>query len=285
LLIVPQASSSTTRSAEGSESQLRTLKSPHEVPIDPSLLGITPDPNILSTPLTFLSDSAAGFQNSKGEFYHFGDGYTSDYKDHEQGSIVSFAVGAHFPQEKDDIRENMGDQFFSNTTTNEHRSQFLRVLLNRDTNLTDNIDGYTARGAVASPGLLSSAATSQSDVGTSVSGDRFECPGCKKKYKLRSSLRFVLPKLILFFFLIAFRKHEQTHRANYEAPRQYSCATCGRGFQFPKDLKRHEKTHDPKPDRPHKCTANGCFYVQKGFVRRDHLLRHFRDQHGGDKSH
>lgn len=231
-----------------------------------------------------MNDSAAGFQNSRGEFYHFGDEYTSDYNDQEQGTIVSFALGAPSPQEKDVVGEDMGDQFFSISTTNEHRSPFLSVLLNRDTSLTDNIDGYTARGAVASPGLLSSAATSQSDVGTSVSGDGFECPGRMKKYKLKRSLRFVLPKLTLYFFLISFRKHEQTHRANYEARRRHSCATCGRGFQFPKDLKRHQKTHDPNPNRPYKCTSNGCLYVQEGFVRHDHLLRHLRNQHGGDKS-
>lgn len=73
-------------------------------------------------------------------------------------------------------------------------------------------------------------------------------------------------------------KSDLDHHERYHGPRKHSCSLCSRSFIFPKDLKRHMKTHSQ--ERHLFCTDIGCQYHVKGFQRDDHLKRHAQNAHG-----
>lgn len=92
----------------------------------------------------------------------------------------------------------------------------------------------------------------------------FLCPSesCQKNFDTKSDLDH----------------HERYHRA-----RKHPCTLCSKTFVFPKDLKRHIKTHNPG-ERHLFCTNIGCPYHTKGFQRSDHLKRHMQSVHGAPKT-
>ncbi|KAF2788908.1 hypothetical protein K505DRAFT_366057 [Melanomma pulvis-pyrius CBS 109.77] len=74
------------------------------------------------------------------------------------------------------------------------------------------------------------------------------------------------------------RRHQKTHMDRSERP--HKCLVCKEGFLYPKDRNRHERTHDQSssPQGMLYCPVAGCNNVD-GFSRRDNLLRHKRTQH------
>ncbi|KAF7198535.1 Transcription factor Ovo-like 2 [Pseudocercospora fuligena] len=74
-------------------------------------------------------------------------------------------------------------------------------------------------------------------------------------------------------------KAERDHHERYHGNKDHTCGVCGKGFHFPKDLKRHTKIHNPR-DRHLMCTILHCKYHTKGFHRQDHLDRHLNKVHG-----
>ncbi|KAF2180662.1 hypothetical protein K469DRAFT_277114 [Zopfia rhizophila CBS 207.26] len=73
-------------------------------------------------------------------------------------------------------------------------------------------------------------------------------------------------------------RHQKTHQSRSERP--HKCSICNEGFLYPKDRSRHERTHgqSPTPSVVLFCEVPGCNNVD-GFSRKDNLLRHQRKQH------
>ncbi|KAF2443121.1 hypothetical protein P171DRAFT_363346 [Karstenula rhodostoma CBS 690.94] len=74
------------------------------------------------------------------------------------------------------------------------------------------------------------------------------------------------------------KRHQKTHLIRSERP--HKCSFCHEGFLYPKDRNRHERTHDESTasqSQLFRCPVPGCTNV--GFSRRDNLLRHQRKQH------
>ncbi|OAG01949.1 uncharacterized protein CC84DRAFT_975729 [Paraphaeosphaeria sporulosa] len=74
------------------------------------------------------------------------------------------------------------------------------------------------------------------------------------------------------------KRHQKTHLIRSERP--HKCSYCKEGFLYPKDRNRHERTHDESTasqNQLFRCPVPGCPNV--GFSRRDNLLRHQRKQH------
>ncbi|KAL5388613.1 hypothetical protein PMIN02_007620 [Paraphaeosphaeria minitans] len=74
------------------------------------------------------------------------------------------------------------------------------------------------------------------------------------------------------------KRHQKTHLIRSERP--HKCSYCNEGFLYPKDRNRHERIHDESTasqDQLFRCPVPGCTNV--GFSRRDNLLRHQRKQH------
>jgi Zinc finger, C2H2 type len=68
-------------------------------------------------------------------------------------------------------------------------------------------------------------------------------------------------------------RHERITDSSESNPdKRHVCAECGRGFLYPKDLRRHLSQHSGKGS--FHCT--NCFKV---FTRNDNLLRHMREDH------
>ncbi|KAF2469637.1 uncharacterized protein BDR25DRAFT_46673 [Lindgomyces ingoldianus] len=74
------------------------------------------------------------------------------------------------------------------------------------------------------------------------------------------------------------KRHSKTHQPRSERP--HKCSVCNEGFLYPKDRNRHERTHDQSssPETTLYCPVEGC-NNRDGFSRRDNLLRHQRKQH------
>lgn len=68
-------------------------------------------------------------------------------------------------------------------------------------------------------------------------------------------------------------RHKKVHLD--KSARPYKCSTCDEGFIYPKDRKRHQKTHIPQSLS---CPVQGC-NNKVGFSRKDNLRRHMRKQH------
>ncbi|KAK5111496.1 hypothetical protein LTR85_011843 [Meristemomyces frigidus] len=64
------------------------------------------------------------------------------------------------------------------------------------------------------------------------------------------------------------------HQRYHDGPRNHVCSICDKGFLFPKDLKRHMKTHSK--ERHLFCNIAGCKSQHRGFYRNDHYTRHMR---------
>lgn len=75
------------------------------------------------------------------------------------------------------------------------------------------------------------------------------------------------------------RRHMKTHLD--DSQRSHKCPVCSKGFLYPKDVARHEKTHDESLSSQTQlyCHIPGCT-SSDGFSRRDNLLRHQRKKHG-----
>ncbi|KAF1976142.1 hypothetical protein BU23DRAFT_565845 [Bimuria novae-zelandiae CBS 107.79] len=74
------------------------------------------------------------------------------------------------------------------------------------------------------------------------------------------------------------KRHQKTHLGRSERP--HKCSFCPEGFLYPKDRNRHERTHDQSTSSQTPifcCPVPGC--TNPGFSRRDNLLRHQRKQH------
>lgn len=54
---------------------------------------------------------------------------------------------------------------------------------------------------------------------------------------------------------------------------------CSSAFKYPKDLRRHQTTHEENPDRSFKCPFERCEYATEGFLRKDALTRHVKAKH------
>ena len=99
-------------------------------------------------------------------------------------------------------------------------------------------------------------------VGPSIHGYRCShggCPESTKVWDTRSDLDHHL------------RKHVP------EDQRAHACAQCGRRFHFPKDLRRHLKTHD-------KMAGVACPICGKFYSRPDNLKRHINTLHKDTRS-
>lgn len=74
------------------------------------------------------------------------------------------------------------------------------------------------------------------------------------------------------------KRHQKTHLGHCERP--HKCSFCGKGFLYPKDCARHERTHNEcqSASTTLYCLVPNCANVE-GFSRRDNLLRHQRTQH------
>lgn len=92
----------------------------------------------------------------------------------------------------------------------------------------------------------------------------FLCPseGCSRSFESKSDMDH----------------HERYHRPH---ARKHPCTLCNKAFHFPKDLKRHLKTHGQ--ERHLFCTTIGCQYNKVGFKREDHRKRHMQSVHGAPK--
>lgn len=87
---------------------------------------------------------------------------------------------------------------------------------------------------------------------------RHTCQYCSSSFESRSLLHRHL------------KKHNRPHKCTHP--------DCSKGFISPKDLRRHELTHNDVST--FFCTVTGCKYVRKGFIRKDALARHVRNMHG-----
>ncbi|KAM3419552.1 hypothetical protein BST61_g2892 [Cercospora zeina] len=101
--------------------------------------------------------------------------------------------------------------------------------------------------------------TRAASVASSIGQGDFVCEGsegkpCGKRFPNKSKLNH----------------HSRCHKA----ARNF-CTLCPAEFYYPKDLKRHMKTHGPR-DRHLICNNIGCKYHTKPFARRDHRDRHER---------
>ncbi|KAH7121264.1 hypothetical protein B0J11DRAFT_439052 [Dendryphion nanum] len=73
------------------------------------------------------------------------------------------------------------------------------------------------------------------------------------------------------------KRHQKTHLERSDRP--HKCKYCNEGFLYPKDRARHENTHEnSSPQVQLYCRVPGCTNTD-GFSRRDNLLRHQRKQH------
>ncbi|KAL2065730.1 hypothetical protein VTL71DRAFT_3400 [Oculimacula yallundae] len=75
--------------------------------------------------------------------------------------------------------------------------------------------------------------------------------------------------------------HYNRHKKSHTHPIQ--CPICGRGFETPKDVKRHHNDiHDTT--KVFFCHVRGCKYERggggKGFPRKENWKRHLRNRHG-----
>ncbi|KAF1836957.1 hypothetical protein BDW02DRAFT_566548 [Decorospora gaudefroyi] len=71
-------------------------------------------------------------------------------------------------------------------------------------------------------------------------------------------------------------RHQRTHLTGPERP--HRCHTCPMSFLFRKDLLRHSRTHQDGPDSPFRCPVSSCSHTA-GFSRKDNLRRHIRRWH------
>ncbi|KAF1998718.1 hypothetical protein P154DRAFT_243169 [Amniculicola lignicola CBS 123094] len=73
------------------------------------------------------------------------------------------------------------------------------------------------------------------------------------------------------------KRHQKTHQPRAERP--HKCSICSEGFLYPKDRNRHQRTHEASaPKNILYCEEPDCTNID-GFSRRDNLLRHRRKQH------
>ena len=74
--------------------------------------------------------------------------------------------------------------------------------------------------------------------------------------------------------------HHQRNKHTDYASRPCACTRCDKRFLYPKDLRRHERTHE-HGSRQFYCHQSTCKWHTRGFGRQDHLDRHVRDVHNG----
>lgn len=76
-------------------------------------------------------------------------------------------------------------------------------------------------------------------------------------------------------------RHHENNAHTAKADRRHPCTTegCEKRFLYPKDVRRHERTHRHDRDRPYRCIVQNCEYYTEGFDRQEHLTRHLRAVH------
>lgn len=70
---------------------------------------------------------------------------------------------------------------------------------------------------------------------------------------------------------LPYRHHAVRHQREYKS---HKCEQCHMSFRYPKDLRRHQKTHVGTNSEA--CEFDGC---TKDFTRRDNLQRHMKRSH------
>jgi hypothetical protein len=79
-----------------------------------------------------------------------------------------------------------------------------------------------------------------------------------------------------------YRKHITRVHCEYDA-RPYACVQCLQRFHFPKDLDRHQKTHEPRVPKFF-CHYDHCRFKTRGFTTKysfdRHMATHYRADSG-----
>ena len=73
----------------------------------------------------------------------------------------------------------------------------------------------------------------------------------------------------------AMRSMGRRRKADQGVVYKYDCKTCGKVFNRPCDLTKHNKTHT----RPFKCPEPSCKYHTRGWPTEKECQRHFNDKH------
>lgn len=74
------------------------------------------------------------------------------------------------------------------------------------------------------------------------------------------------------------RHHRRCHTPMHRRP--HGCPRCPRRFLYPRELARHMPTHGSEYSlQRFICPDAECSYAIRGFLRRDHLIRHVRARH------
>jgi len=113
---------------------------------------------------------------------------------------------------------------------------------------------------------------------------KFCCPHkeCSKSFASRPSLKYAtLPAQILERHALteSNRKHKRCHVKQEDRPHPCQSENCNRRFTYPKDLRKHQLTHEPNHNQRFFCTHKDCPAAKTPIIRLDNFKRHMRVQH------
>lgn len=168
-----------------------------------------------------------------------------------------------------------------NATSDQSQVYVLGSGLNRQNELEHNVGTVEAIIQGNHAGKTNSNASDHPGKSSRASGVHSPsmcCAICPKSFSDRSQLRYGSYQLTVAQYTKAHtRHHERIH--DETKTNAHACAQCGRGFQYPKDLRRHEKIHWHKSlidATKWECSETGC---DKSYQRHDNLRRHLRCAH------